>query len=78
MANASEPASIKGEINSKLLYSPVSNVDSISSVCYMLIDDVYVFTDMETPVCTDTAIYTPQFPIYYRNRKNQRRAISLE
>jgi gliding motility-associated-like protein len=50
-------------INYILLYSPPNNdINTIPSACYMLVDDVCVI-DMSHPVISDTAIYTPQFPI---------------
>ena len=57
-----------GTVNYQLLYTPEINlnpidaVNAIHSMCYMLIDDVCVI-DMNNPAATDTALYTPQFPI---------------
>ncbi len=51
-----------GKLNARILSSPPNATDSISSNCYMLIDDVCV-TDMTYPTVTDTTVYTPQFPV---------------
>ena len=46
----------------KLLYSPVSSIDSLHSACYMYVDDVCVL-DLENITTSDTTIHSTSFPM---------------
>lgn len=51
-----------GILNYRAVVTKNTNFDAISSACYMLVDDVCAI-DMDSPVTTDSELFTPQFPI---------------